>query len=222
MDAVEAHDREANQYDRQAREWGWNPEVFFGLMGACAQPGDRLLDVGIGTGLCAEPFFKAGIDISGFDASEKMLRLCRDKRISDDLKVHGIEDVPWPYADTCFDLVIAGGVLHFLGSLEPFFREVKRVIKPGGVFGFTTAVLEARDREKAALSADAPYASVLDEASKVHIFKHGEAYIQRLLGAMGMSVHKKLIFLASRNPRTGAEHVNTLFVARQGTCIHST
>ena len=106
MDAIEAHDQEANQYDQQAKTWGWNPEVFFGLMWAYAQPGSRLLDLGIGTGLCSEPFFKAGVDISGFDGSEKMLRLCRDKHISDDLKIHLFEDIPWPYKDADFNLVI--------------------------------------------------------------------------------------------------------------------
>jgi len=214
VDAIEAHEQDANQYDQQALEWGWNPEVFLGLMWAYALPGKRLLDVGIGTGLCSETFFKAGVEISGFDGSEKMLRLCRNKHISDDLKKHHFGDVPWPYEDACFDLVIAGGVLHFLGGLEPFFREVKRVLKPEGVFGFTTAVLQKEDLETAALPADAPYARVLDAASGVHIYKHGEAYIQNLLQKLGMSMHKKLIFLASRNPQTGAEHYNTLFVAR--------
>ena len=214
MDAVKAHDRESGPYDRQARDWGWNPEVFFSLMWAYAQPGNRLLDVGIGTGLCSEPFFKAGIDISGFDGSEKMLRICRGKRISDDLKVHAIEDVPWPYENSRFDLVIAGGVLHFFGSLEPFFKEVKRVLKPKGVFGFTTAVIEESDLENAALSADASYASVMDAASGVPIYKHGETYIQSLSARLEMSMHKKLIFQASRNPKTGEDHYNTLFVAR--------
>ena len=214
MDAIEAHEQDTNQYDQQAVEWGWNPVVFFGLMGAYALPGKRLLDVGIGTGLCSEPFFKAGVEISGFDGSEKMLHLCREKRISGDLKAHGIEDLPWPYEDASFDIVIAGGVLHFFDSLEPIFQGARRVLKAKGVFGFTTAVLGEGDLEKAGLPADAPYARVLDEASGVYINKHGEAYIQRLLGALGMSTHKKLTFLASRNPQTGAEHYNTLFVAR--------
>lgn len=214
MGVIEAHDRGANQYDCQAEEWGWNPEVFFGLMWAYALPGKHLLDAGIGTGLCSVPFFRAGVKISGFDGSEKMLRLCREKRISDDLKVHLFEDVPWPYKEACFDLVICGGVLHFFGNLEPFFKEVKRVLKAKGVFGFTTAVLKEGDLEKAGLPADAPHARVLDEASGVYIYKHGEAYIQRLLGTLGMSMHKKLTFLASCNPQTGAEHYNTLFVAR--------
>lgn len=214
MDVIEAHDREADQYDCQAGEWGWNPEVFLGLMWTYALPGKHLLDAGIGTGLCSEPFFKAGVKISGFDGSEKMLHLCRGKHISNDLKAHGIEDLPWPYEDTRFDIVIAGGVLHFFGSLEPIFQEARRVLKPKGVFGFTTAVLGEKDLEKAGLSADAPHARVLDEASGVYIYKHGEAYIQRLLGTLGMSMHKKLTFLASCNPQTGAEHYNTLFVAR--------
>jgi predicted TPR repeat methyltransferase len=214
MDAIEAHEQDTSQYDRQALEWGWNPEVFFGLMWADALPGNRLLDIGIGTGLCAEPFFNAGVEISGFDGSEKMLRSCRDKHISHDLKKHLFEDVPWPYRDACFDLVIAGGVLHFLGNLELVFKEVQRVLKPEGVFGFTTAMLDKGHLKNGAWPADEAYSRVLDAASGVHIYKHSETYILRLLGTLGLAVQKKLVFLASRNPQTGAEHYNTLFVAR--------
>ncbi|MBW1890045.1 MAG: hypothetical protein JRI93_05910 [Deltaproteobacteria bacterium] len=60
-----------------------------------------------------------------------------------------------------------------------------------------------------------PYAKVLDEASGARIYKHSESYIQSLLEENGMSVEKKLTFLASLNPQTLEEHYSTLFVARQ-------
>jgi len=58
MDAIEAHQESAPDYDRQAKEWGWNPEVFFGLMYQYVEPGQALLDIGIGTASVPSPFTK--------------------------------------------------------------------------------------------------------------------------------------------------------------------
>lgn len=119
MDPIEAHREEAQEYDRQAREWGWNPEVFFGMMWKYVQPGESLLDIGIGTGLCSQAFHKAGLRILGFDGAEEMLQICRSKNIAEELRVHDITDMPWPYADNTFDHVLAAGVFHFFGDLRP-------------------------------------------------------------------------------------------------------
>ena len=214
MDVIKVHDHEANQYDLQAKAWAWNPEVFFGLMWEYVRPGDRLLDAGIGTGLCSEPFLKAGVEISGFDGSEKMLRLCQAKHISDDLTVHRLEDAPWPYPDTCFDHIIAGGALHFFGNLSPIFKEADRVLTGSRVFAFNISLLTRADSRRHGVPADKSYAKMLDEASGVSIYKHSEAYILSLLGELGMTMEKQLTFLASRNPTTFEEHHTTLFLAR--------
>jgi len=214
MDVIKAHDREFSQYDRQAKVWGWNPDVFFGLMWEYVQPGDCLLDAGIGTGLCSIPFYKARVKISGIDGSDKMLGLCRGRKIATRLERHDIEDFPWPFDDHSFDHVISGGVFHFFGSLKPIFQEVKRNLVEKGVFGFNTSLLVKSDLDQAGLPADSAFASVLDESSGVKIYKHSEAYISTVLGQLGMSVEKKLTFLASRNPKTRQDHYSTLFICR--------
>ncbi|MBW2634322.1 MAG: class I SAM-dependent methyltransferase [Deltaproteobacteria bacterium] len=215
MDSINIHDRDAGQYDRQAEAWGWNPEIFFGLMWEYVNLEDRLLDVGIGTGLCSKPFVKAGVGIHGFDASEEMLGLCKAKHVADDLKVHDVEDVPWPYPEACFDHIIAGGVFHFFGSLKAIFKEIVRLLAKEGVFGFNISMFTREEWTHRGLPPCEPYAKVLDEASGARIYKHSESYIQSLLEENGMSVEKKLTFLASLNPQTLEEHYSTLFVARQ-------
>ena len=214
MDPVKAHEGECDRYDAQARAWGWNPEVFFGLMWSFVRPGDRLLDAGIGTGLCSRPFHKAGVSIAGMDASAGMLRTCRERHPTFQLVRHDLQRRPWPYGDNAFDHVIAGGVLHFFGNLEPVLREAQRVLKTGGVLGFNTSPPGKEPLEQAGATAGKTYFRALDEASGVTIYQHGEAYVQNLLKKLGMSVEKKLTFLASRNPQTGVGHVSTLFVAR--------
>ena len=41
-DAIEAHAEDAPDYDRQAREWGWNPGVFLGMLWEQVKTGDRV------------------------------------------------------------------------------------------------------------------------------------------------------------------------------------
>jgi len=40
-------------------------------------PQDRLLDIGLGTGLGSLPFAKTGLEIFGIDGSGEMLKICK-------------------------------------------------------------------------------------------------------------------------------------------------
>jgi len=56
-DGIRAHDEHASDYDREAREtWWFGPKVLFGLCFEYVSPHERLLDIGIGTGLGSMPF----------------------------------------------------------------------------------------------------------------------------------------------------------------------
>jgi len=138
------HDAFASDYDRQALEYHcFIPEILFGLCYEYLRPGERLLDVGIGTGLSAAPFAKAGLVISGIDVSQKMLNICQDKAIAADLKLFDVSTGPWPYPEAAFDHVVCCGVLHFFEDLGLVFSEAGRVMRAEGVFGFTTKVAPA-------------------------------------------------------------------------------
>jgi len=208
MTPIETHDNDAPNYDKQAKEWGWNPEVIFGLMYQFIKPGQKLLDIGIGTGLCSVPFHKAGLKVSGFDGSAEMLEICRYKRICTDLKQHEMETIPWPYGNGSFDHAICGGVLHFFGELELFFNEVAHLLKPKGLWGFTVS-----HNPDDGIAFD--YTEVIDQASKLKIFSHHHKYILRLFKEHNFTLQKQLIFLASFNPETQAEHFSRLYIAQK-------
>jgi predicted TPR repeat methyltransferase len=53
--------------------------MVFGMAFEYVAPGERLPDLGIGTGLSSAPFRKAGPEIRGLDGSEEMLAACRRK-----------------------------------------------------------------------------------------------------------------------------------------------
>lgn len=133
------HDAYAPDYDAQVAAYDcYIAEALFGLCYEFIHPGQDLLDLGIGSGLSAAPFARAGLRVAGMDFAPAMLDLCRAKGIAADLRLHDLRQLPWPYAAASFDHVICTGVFHFIGALETVFAEVARVVRPGGLFAFTT------------------------------------------------------------------------------------
>jgi predicted TPR repeat methyltransferase len=185
-DSRQAHDESATDYDRLAPEYGWYPEALFGLCFEYVQPGERLLDVGIGTGLCAAPFARLGLQVFGLDDSPKMLDVCRSKGIATELRQLDIRATPWPYPDSYFDHLIACGVLHFLGDLAPIFQEAARVVRIRGLFTFVT---------KAPPTESQPGTYSTEIISGVTIFLHQKAYIEGLMASCGFENLKRLVLL---------------------------
>jgi len=127
------------EYDRITHEYGYySPDILFGLCFEYIRSSERLLDIGIGTGLSAYPFAKAGLQVSGLDFSLEMLNAVRLKEITVDLKQFDIRNKPWPYPDGYFNHIVACGVLHFQADLAPIFLEASRVVRSGGILAFTT------------------------------------------------------------------------------------
>lgn len=133
------HDAYAAEYDDQVRAYGsYLAEALFGLCYESLQPGQSLLDLGIGSGLAAALFTRAGLRVHGVDFSPAMLDVCRAKGIAEELRQHDLRQLPWPYPDRTFDHLVCCGVFHFIPELEGIFEEASRVLRDGGLFAFTT------------------------------------------------------------------------------------
>jgi predicted TPR repeat methyltransferase len=129
----------AETYDKAALAIGWKgPSLIFGLMSKCIRPGQTILDIGIGTGLASEPFFRAGLRIYGMDISSSMLGVCQKKEIAARLIRHDLTKFPFPFGDSSVDHVISTGVFHFFPDLDGVFCEVARILPEGGRFAFVT------------------------------------------------------------------------------------
>jgi len=197
------HDESARDYDSQSKRYEWHgPEILFGLAFEFVGGGEKLLDMGIGTGLSAQPFCRAGLNVSGIDDSDEMLEICRSKNIAAELKNHDIRQTPLPYPDGEFDHVVACGVFHFIDKLDPLVSEASRLLKERGTFVFTF--------EKHRVGADdgipvraGEVSKRIDDETGTEIFRHSEAYIKRLLGENGFAVLKTAEFVASVHPETG-------------------
>jgi ubiquinone/menaquinone biosynthesis C-methylase UbiE len=107
---------------------------------AAPQPGDRVLDIGSGTGALAIAVkaLHRSADVVGIDPDPGALALARRKAERAGLTIRfdrGFADA-LPYPDASFDLVTSALMFHHLSPADKAraLREVRRVLKPGGRF----------------------------------------------------------------------------------------
>jgi demethylmenaquinone methyltransferase/2-methoxy-6-polyprenyl-1,4-benzoquinol methylase len=99
----------------------------------CANRNGRALDLCTGTGDWAIALRENGALVVGLDVSPRMLGLARQKMGPSARLVMG-DALRLPFADACFDLVTIGFSLRNVRPLAVLFEEVKRVLRPDGVF----------------------------------------------------------------------------------------
>ena len=105
---------------------------------ASVKPGDRVLDVGCGTGvLSREVADRAGSDgrVFGLDVNEDMLALTR--RICPDIDWHQGDAGELPFDDTSFDAVVSQFALMSVPDQMAALQEMWRVLASGGRLAVT-------------------------------------------------------------------------------------
>ncbi len=115
--------------------YGWQKRGFTDLVGTLEREGfltagERILDVGCGTGALCAVLNEAGYSSVGVDASERMISVARSKAGGDDLPffvADGTGTLPFP--SKSFDTVIASHVVHGMVREERimFYEEMKRL-----------------------------------------------------------------------------------------------
>src|SRR5262245_38262184 len=95
--------------------------------------GMRVLESGCGTGRWMAFFEKLGNRAYGVDDSWGPLRVAREH--DPDMNLCRANALATPYRDGVFDAAFSSYVAeHFPEGPEPLFREIHRVLKPGGLF----------------------------------------------------------------------------------------
>jgi ubiquinone/menaquinone biosynthesis C-methylase UbiE len=140
------HDWEAGTYDEKwsisfdQRCIDYAVDRFSHVAGRSGWPYRTALELGCGTG-----FFTLNLKLGGVldeghvtDLSPGMVDVAQRNARSLGFDVEGrVADAErLPYEDESFDLVIGHAVLHHIPDLDLAFREVLRVLKPGGRFVF--------------------------------------------------------------------------------------
>ncbi|HZT86640.1 MAG TPA: class I SAM-dependent methyltransferase [Stellaceae bacterium] len=99
------------------------------------RPGQRILEVGVGTGLSL-PHFRRDSQVTGIDISEEMLAKARQRvereRLDHVAALHVMDAENLDFADNSFDAVLALYVASVVPSPARFAAEMRRVCIPGG------------------------------------------------------------------------------------------
>lgn len=108
---------------------------------AIAPEAAMVLDVGTGTAripifICQQ---RPQWQITAIDLSENMLKVGRENvekaGLQHRITLEYVDAKQMPYRDRSFDMAISNSIVHHLPDPMPFFRELKRVLKPnGGIF----------------------------------------------------------------------------------------
>ena len=98
--------------------------------------GKRVLEIGCGAGYDAYELMRNGADYTGVDITPE-----NPERVRQHLAPYGFEPRVMqadaeclPFPDASFDVVFSNGVLHHTPDMPKAFREVARVLAPGGSF----------------------------------------------------------------------------------------
>jgi 2-polyprenyl-3-methyl-5-hydroxy-6-metoxy-1,4-benzoquinol methylase len=144
---VTFHEFEAEVYDQEHRDmWESVPKQVELLVGdwlvKCPQPSESLhvLDIGCGTGLASDSLLKSRVgpkirSIDLLDTSRTMLRRASERAATWSVPVRQFEGLLDSLsAGQPYDVIVTSSVLHHVPDLAGFFRTVRSMQRPGGVF----------------------------------------------------------------------------------------
>jgi len=141
------------------------------------QPGERILDLGCGTGYLTDQIHKLGAEVIGMDSSADMIE--QAKRNYPDISF-GVADAARFNFTEPFDAIFSNAVLHWVKNHDAMMKCVSQNLKPGGRF-----VAEMGGKGNVALLIQATRSVLL----KYGYYKQAETKIWRF-PALGEYMHE--------------------------------
>ena len=128
------HAKSADAYEQLMGRWSRRLARPF-LEFAGLEPGERVLDVGCGTGSLTFTIPEVADvgSIDGIDYSETYVDAARERNTDSRITIARGDACELPFPDDSFDRTVALLVLHFIPESEQALSEMTRVTKPGGV-----------------------------------------------------------------------------------------
>lgn len=115
-------------------DWALVPGRRYAVSLLTPKPGERILEVGVGTGLSL-PLYPAGCDVVGIDISEPMLDRARARLnglAHANVVLKRMDARKIRYSDGRFDKVLAPYVISVVPDPARVMAEMARVCRPGG------------------------------------------------------------------------------------------
>lgn len=163
LDLTTANHEEVARFNRLASEW-WKPDGAFKVVhrfnearlafleqalpkhmatdadAAAPLDGLRLVDVGCGAGLIAEPMARLGAKVTGIDASGRNIEIARHHAASEGLAIDYRHMLPETLAEKGdrFDIVLSLEVIEHVADVPMFLKACATLVAPGGVLVIAT------------------------------------------------------------------------------------
>ena len=152
------------------------------------QPGDRVLEVGCGTGTTALHHASAAVQILATDISEKMIGIARDKaRLAGAnnvrFEVSSIDDLEATPGQ--YDIVLAHSILHLVADVPRTLRQLHRLLRADGLLISNTQCI---GDSAAWLGWIAPVGRRLGVLPRVNVFREREFF--QWIGDAGFSLEE--------------------------------
>jgi 2-polyprenyl-6-hydroxyphenyl methylase/3-demethylubiquinone-9 3-methyltransferase len=151
---------EINKFSKMASEW-WDPngkfaplhkfnpirqeylvdkiKNHFGILPNGSYPFKnlKLLDVGCGGGLIAEPMTRLGAKVTGIDASEKNIKVAKFHAEQMNLKINYLETTPENLNEQ-FDVILCLEIIEHVADVDLFIKSCSKLLKKNGIIFFAT------------------------------------------------------------------------------------
>ena len=145
--------RARQQWDAKASFWdalhGYDGNLFHKtLVGPSAErllgikPGERVLDVACGNGQMARRLTELGAQVVATDFSAALIEKAKARTPDSTIDYRVIDATDevelLSLGVSSFDAVVCNMALQDIAEIDPLFRAIKRLLRPGGRFVFTT------------------------------------------------------------------------------------
>lgn len=127
----------SNQYDSTLGKISFHKEMLdLAVRLAKVKKGDKVLDIGCGTGLLSLKLLKAAnCTVTGIDGSPEMLAILKKKirvlKLEKRINVRLMDAASLDFPANTFDGAVSTVVLHHIKDKLPALRGIYRVLKPG-------------------------------------------------------------------------------------------
>ena len=152
--------QEINKFSKMASEW-WDPngkfaplhkfnpirqeylvdkiKNHFGILPNGSYPFKnlKLLDVGCGGGLIAEPMTRLGAKVTGIDASEKNIKVAKFHAEQMNLKINYLATTPENLNEE-FDVILCLEIIEHVADVDLFIKSCSKLLKKNGIIFFAT------------------------------------------------------------------------------------
>jgi len=115
-------------------DWALGPGRRSAVAQLMPEPGERILEVGVGTGLSL-PLYPVGCQVVGIDISDPMLERARTRLTGlahADVRLERMDARAIAFPDGHFDKVLAPYVISVVPDPDKVMAEIVRVCRPGG------------------------------------------------------------------------------------------